>query len=79
MEGCLKDKNFQLVEADIRDSTAMDKVIANGIDIVVHLAARAGVRPSYDCTLFRRQRSKEKWGVYQHMGVGLQWYRLSKK
>ena len=46
VEGCLKNKNFQLVEADIRDTTAMDKVIADGIDIVVHLAARAGVRPS---------------------------------
>ena len=46
IDGCLKNKSFQLVEADIRDSTAMDKVIADGIDIIVHLAARAGVRPS---------------------------------
>jgi UDP-glucuronate 4-epimerase len=43
---CLKNKNFQLVEADIRDGAAMDKVIGDGIEVVVHLAARAGVRPS---------------------------------
>jgi UDP-glucuronate 4-epimerase len=51
---CLKNKNFRLIEADIRDSAAMDKAVSacpeqgrrNGIDIIVHLAARAGVRPS---------------------------------
>ena len=43
---CLKNKNFQLVEADIRDRAAMDDTVGNGIDIIVHLAARAGVRPS---------------------------------
>jgi len=43
---CLKNKNFQLIEADIRDSTAMDKVVSAGAEIIVHLAARAGVRPS---------------------------------
>jgi UDP-glucuronate 4-epimerase len=42
---CLKNKNFRLIEADIRDSAAMDKAI-EGIEIIVHLAARAGVRPS---------------------------------
>ncbi|MHC4396931.1 MAG: GDP-mannose 4,6-dehydratase [Planctomycetota bacterium] len=46
IEACLKNKNFQLVEADIRDGAAMDKSIGDGIDIVIHLAARAGVRPS---------------------------------
>ena len=46
IEGCLKNKNFQLVEGDIRDSAAMDKVIGDGVKVVVHLAARAGVRPS---------------------------------
>jgi UDP-glucuronate 4-epimerase len=44
--GCLKNKNFQLVEADIRDLAAMDEIIGRDIDIIVHLAARAGVRPS---------------------------------
>ena len=48
IEGCLKNKNFQLIEADIRDRTAMDKAISDGVDIIVHLAARAGVRPSIE-------------------------------
>jgi UDP-glucuronate 4-epimerase len=46
IEGCLKNKNFQLLEADIRDRWAMEKAVGDGIDIIVHLAARAGVRPS---------------------------------
>jgi UDP-glucuronate 4-epimerase len=44
--GCLKNKNFQLIEADIRDTSAMDEAVGNGVEIIVHLAARAGVRPS---------------------------------
>lgn len=43
---CLKNTNFQLVEADIRDRDAMDKVTGEDIQIIVHLAAMAGVRPS---------------------------------
>jgi UDP-glucuronate 4-epimerase len=43
---CLKNKNFHLVEADIRDRAAMDDTAGKDIDIIVHLAARAGVRPS---------------------------------
>ena len=43
---CLKNKNFQLVEADIRDRAAMDETVGKDIDIIVHLAAKAGVRPS---------------------------------
>lgn len=39
--------NYNLVEADIRDAAAMARVFADGdFDCVVHLAARAGVRPS---------------------------------
>jgi UDP-glucuronate 4-epimerase len=45
---CLKNKNFQLVEADIRDNAAMDKAVGSGVEIIVHLAARAGVRPSLE-------------------------------
>jgi UDP-glucuronate 4-epimerase len=44
--GCLKSKNFHLIEADIRDSDAMDKIAAGDVQIIVHLAAMAGVRPS---------------------------------
>jgi len=46
VDDCLKNKNFQLVEADIRDRHACDKTIGDGIEIIVHLAAKAGVRPS---------------------------------
>jgi UDP-glucuronate 4-epimerase len=39
--------DYQLVEADIRDRGAMERVFAAArFDCVVHLAARAGVRPS---------------------------------
>jgi UDP-glucuronate 4-epimerase len=48
IKGCLKNKNFQLVEADVRDSAAMDKTVGGGVEIIVHLAARAGVRPSIE-------------------------------
>jgi UDP-glucuronate 4-epimerase len=42
---CLNNKNFRLIEADIRDRSAMEKAV-EGIEIIVHLAAKAGVRPS---------------------------------
>jgi len=43
---CLKNQNFMLVEADIRDSNVMDEVIGRDVRIIVHLAAMAGVRAS---------------------------------
>jgi UDP-glucuronate 4-epimerase len=43
---CLQNKRFRLVEADIRDAIGIDKIVGEGADVVVHLAARAGVRPS---------------------------------
>ena len=43
---CLSNPRFRLVEADIRDKAAMDKAIEPDVDVIVHLAARAGVRPS---------------------------------
>ncbi|MGH7459185.1 MAG: SDR family NAD(P)-dependent oxidoreductase [Longimicrobiaceae bacterium] len=43
-------ENFRLVEADIRDLARVEAALqaagAGGIDTIVHLAARAGVRPS---------------------------------
>src|SRR3984893_7520564 len=42
-----RSERFALVEGDIRDGTAVDGLFAAaGFDAVVHLAARAGVRPS---------------------------------
>ncbi|HKB66664.1 MAG TPA: GDP-mannose 4,6-dehydratase [Pyrinomonadaceae bacterium] len=41
--------NYQLFKADIRDRAALQKIFAaHNFDCVVHLAARAGVRPSLD-------------------------------
>jgi len=48
ISACLKNKNFQLIEADIRDSATMDKTVGSDVEIIVHLAARAGVRPSIE-------------------------------
>ena len=45
---CLKNKNFRLFEADIRDEDAVNEAIGEDIRIIVHLAAMAGVRPSID-------------------------------
>ena len=43
----LADPRYRLVEADIRDRATVFRVFEEeGFDVVVHLAARAGVRPS---------------------------------
>src|SRR5215213_2931553 len=43
----LKDPRYGINEIDIRDRAALEQVInKNSFDCVVHLAARAGVRPS---------------------------------
>ncbi|HEY2846866.1 MAG TPA: GDP-mannose 4,6-dehydratase [Pyrinomonadaceae bacterium] len=45
--GHLKQPRYKLVEADIRDSGALAKIFNEAkFDVIVHLAARAGVRPS---------------------------------
>ena len=45
----LKDPRYRLVEADIRENATLDESLANvEFDCIVHLAARAGVRPSLD-------------------------------
>lgn len=41
------DENYQVFEANISDADALRKIFAeNNFDVIVHLAARAGVRPS---------------------------------
>jgi len=37
---------FRLIDADIRDADALNRLLPGGYDVIVHLAARAGVRPS---------------------------------
>lgn len=42
-----QNSNYRLLEADIRDRNALDQIFeGNSFDCIVHLAARAGVRPS---------------------------------
>jgi UDP-glucuronate 4-epimerase len=44
-----KNSNYQLFKVDIRDQAALRNIFAaNSFDCIVHLAARAGVRPSLD-------------------------------
>ena len=47
LKAAKENKNFRLIEGDIRDYSLINNLFSeNTIDIVVHLAARAGVRPS---------------------------------
>jgi UDP-glucuronate 4-epimerase len=47
---------FELIEADIADAQAIDALVArSGFDTIVHLAARAGVRPSLENPLAYEQ------------------------
>ena len=45
----LSDDRFTLIEGDIRDEHLIDQAMRDGVDVVIHLAARAGVRPSIEC------------------------------
>ena len=44
---CSENPLFNLIEGDIRDAAAVENAV-RGVDMVVHLAARAGVRPSIE-------------------------------
>jgi UDP-glucuronate 4-epimerase len=45
----LRDPGFRLVELDIRDATEVERLVRESSpEVIVHLAARAGVRPSID-------------------------------
>ena len=70
-----KNDRFRLVRADIRDLTGMRKQLPGRYDVIVHLAAKAGVRPSildpFTCqqvnvagTLNMLELARE-WGVSQ--------------
>ena len=45
---CEAHEQFRLIEADIRDEQAMGIALGRGPNAIVHLAARAGVRPSIE-------------------------------
>jgi UDP-glucuronate 4-epimerase len=51
--------NFRLVEADLRDRQALHHRLTGEYDVIVHLAAKAGVRPSIVDPV-----------TYQHVNVG---------
>ena len=47
--GLVSSGKFELIEGDIRDAECVGDILSAGdIDIIVHLAARAGVRPSIE-------------------------------
>ena len=46
--GHLAHPAYRLVEADLRDSAALRTRLTDAYDVVIHLAARAGVRPSIE-------------------------------
>jgi UDP-glucuronate 4-epimerase len=48
IEKALSHSNYTLVVGDILDRDLLDKVFAKSFDVVVHLAAYAGVRPSIE-------------------------------
>ena len=48
IKNCLDNSRFRFFEADIRNPEVMAKIITPDISCVVHLAAKAGVRPSIE-------------------------------
>lgn len=46
LETAITHPRFTLVEGDVRDEHVVSEVVGSEVDVVVHLAARAGVRPS---------------------------------
>jgi UDP-glucuronate 4-epimerase len=58
--GHLQNSNYKLFKSDIRDKTALEGVFADAnFDCIVHLAARAGVRPSLEQPLLYSQTNIE--------------------
>jgi UDP-glucuronate 4-epimerase len=48
IKSLLKSNKFKLIEGDIRNSDCVGSICKNGIDVIIHLAAKAGVRPSIE-------------------------------
>ena len=47
-----QDQGFKFYEGDIRDNLTLDKIFSTEqVDVVIHLAAKAGVRPSIDSVM----------------------------
>lgn len=71
----LKHNNFDLIEADIRDIDALRSRLSGMYDVIIHLAAKAGVRPSIQdpvayqnvnvCGTQNLLELAKEWGVQQ--------------
>lgn len=49
LQGTKRTKAFRMVEGDIRDAKAIEEAVGGSrLDAIIHLAARAGVRPSLE-------------------------------
>lgn len=46
LDPAARSAGFRLVAGDVQDATLAERLLADGCDVVIHLAARAGVRPS---------------------------------
>ena len=56
IKNALKNDNYKLYRGDIRNKELLDKIFAeNKIDVVMHLAAMAGVRPSIENPLLYQE------------------------
>ena len=60
---CLANDRFNLVKGDIREVADVDAPLADGADALVHLAARAGVRPSIEQPLLYQDVNVRGTGV----------------
>jgi len=59
----LADPRFRLAEGDILDAPFVEEVLGDRVDVVVHLAARAGVRPSIENPLLYQKVNVEGTAV----------------
>ena len=59
LSAAMSHRGFTLVEGDIRNPEAVRSAVRDGVEVIVHLAARAGVRPSIEMPL-----------LYQDVNVG---------
>jgi UDP-glucuronate 4-epimerase len=55
IEGCLKNPEYRLVQADIRDFTQLEENLDGDYDVIIHFAAKAGVRQSISDPLIYQQ------------------------
>jgi len=59
LSAALSHRGFTLIEGDIRNPETVRRAVREGVEVIVHLAARAGVRPSIELPL-----------LYQDVNVG---------